>query len=377
MKTANAPEFTPMTFYGLHFAPGVAEWIHPETKKRMMIYISPEVAQEMDKSFAAKPVYVKHVEQPDYENFRGSSAGSTFRSFLNEADGMHWVEFTAETDEALKAIRDGWLLSNAFVFLKTGTSGKWHGVDYDMEILSGEYEHLAIVPVPRYKESVILTPDEFRAYNEEKLAKLKAQNSSDENPGGFEMFKFFSRENVDSKTAELLSKTEVELTKTKKMVPLAQLITNADEAAEKEAKGEKPEANPEHMVKMHNGKTCNVGELVKLHETACNALDTLKEKHPDSFNEDGTVKTEEKNAATDEEAEKKAKELEEHEKSEIKEKAANAAADQVKKDALKAKNEAILKAANAAAAHEPEAVLKTESDMLALGKKKYGSATKK
>ena len=57
-------------------------------------------------------------------------------------------------------------------------SGVCHGVDYDNEVTDGEYEHLALVEDPRYEDSIILTPDEFKAYNLEKENELSMLTNS-------------------------------------------------------------------------------------------------------------------------------------------------------------------------------------------------------
>ena len=38
----------------------------------------------------------------------------------------------------------------------TGEDGEWHNMSYDDELLNGVFEHLAIVPNPRYEEATIL-----------------------------------------------------------------------------------------------------------------------------------------------------------------------------------------------------------------------------
>jgi hypothetical protein len=54
--------------------------------------------------------------------------------------------------------------------------GEWHAVPYDRKVLVGEYDHLAIVDNPRYENSIILTPEQFKSYNselEEELSRIR------------------------------------------------------------------------------------------------------------------------------------------------------------------------------------------------------------
>lgn len=398
MKHKNTPYQEPQVFYGLHFAPGVCT--HEQGDKTLIIYISSEVAKEMDPTFQAKPVVVQHLkEDVDLATIKEKADGWVSESFFNEADGMHWAKFTAITDRALDAIKQGWFLSNCFEIPEQGPGGKWHGVPYDVEALRGEYEHLAIVPVPRYKESVIMTPEQFKEYNENLMLKLEKQKNSEgeETQGGDQMFKIFNRSAVDAKEAEgLLNKTLL-LPKSGLEVTIMKLANDADEAAEKE-KGGKVEAKPEHVVTLHNGEKTTVGDLLKRHEDCYNALEEMKDRHPEEFGEDGKVK--EKNAE-DPEADEKDKENEraalaiaEHEEEEIEKRRQENASkidklrnslgleprgDAAEKAAAEAarKREAAMKVRNAADAHDAGTVdnrpLEIGVDQFARGKNLYGS----
>ena len=367
MKLKNAPNQEPQVFYGLHFAPGVCT--HEQGDKTIIVYISPDTAKRMDPTMEAKPFFVKHVDEVNLETVKENADGWVSESFFNEPDGMHWAKFTAVSDDALEAVRNGWFLSNCFRVTEDGPPGDWHGVPYAVEAVSCEYEHLAIVPVPRYKESIILTPEEFKDYNEKKTAELlRLKNSVEEAQGGPEMFKLFNREPV--KDADKLSEMSVELPKSKVEVKLSKLINEADDAAMK--KDEPVEAKPEHTVTLKNGEKTTVGDLLQRHEDCYNALESMKTKHPDEFDESGKIK--EENAVgpeTDVEAKKKLEGLAGHEEEEIE------AARQ--KNALIEKNKTeALKLKNAEASHRIEnpEPLEIGMDQFARGATMYGTPKK-
>ena len=71
-----------------------------------------------------------------------------------------------------------WKLSNCYSPTNQTDGGKWHAVEYEKNIKSAVYDHLAIVPDPRYSESIILTPEEFKVYNEQKEIELKKLSNS-------------------------------------------------------------------------------------------------------------------------------------------------------------------------------------------------------
>lgn len=239
MKVENAKTL-PQRYYGLHFAEGVAEYQEPGSEP-YRIFIGESTIKNMDPSFTGRPVYVQHVDKVDLANIQNDADGFVVRSFFNKADGKHWAEFIVVSDSGHEAIRKGWKLSNAYIPRDMGLGGQWHGVDYAKEVRSGEYEHLAIVPNPRYEESIILNPEQFKLYNSKKEAELATLTNS---KGAPKMnFNFFKRTKVEN-SAELEGMS-VTLPKSKKEVSLADLITNADSSMMPEHM-----CNEEHMVDM-------------------------------------------------------------------------------------------------------------------------------
>ena len=172
-KIKNASQY-PKRFYGLHFAEGCAEY-KTAPDKSFMIFIGENAIKNMDATFEGKPVFVGHRDEVTPEMIPD---GHVIKSFFNKADGKTWVEFIVTSDEGLEAISKGWELSNAYKIVRSGAGGRWHGIDYGQEVVEGEYEHLAIVPDPRYEESIVLSPEEFKTYNEQKEAELKKLQNS-------------------------------------------------------------------------------------------------------------------------------------------------------------------------------------------------------
>ncbi len=307
----------PQIFYGLHFAPGVAHY-RPEGAEPYTVLINEDTAKRMDPTFPGKPVFVRHVNEVDLTDLQNEADGYVAESFFNELDGKHWVKFIVVSDKGQDAIRKGWRLSNAYKPVQLGAGGRWHGVAYGREITQGEYEHLAIVENPRYSESIVLTPEQFKKYNEEKQEQLLALKNSEEPKGDkmkFDWFKKGKVENVDEGLSVVLPKSKKEFT-------LAELITNADNYASGEAM-----ADMTHKVKLHDGTMCNVGELLEKHKALHDALEEMKAKHPEE-------KTETPQPAD------KGEETVEEETAEVKEAKARAAQEaEAKQNAEKIKNE--------------------------------------
>jgi hypothetical protein len=366
-------------FYGMHFYPGVAEYAEPG-KDPYRVFLNEDTIRSMDPTFAGRPIFVEHVSEvdEDIDQLRKDADGWVIESFYNSADGKHWVKFIVVSEHGERAIKSGMRLSNAYIPKSFGQGGLWNGVAYAREITGGEFEHLAIVRNPRYEESVIMTPDEFKLYNENKLVELKRlSNSRDEKGDKTMAFKLFKRTKVEN--AIDVEGMSVVLPKSGKEVTISQLVNEMDEHEEKKKNGQ--QADPSHMVKLHDGSTCNVGELLAKHKAMHDELEALKGKKEDEIESEEDVETEsedvevegDKSNDEDEAAKKKALELAEHEEKEIDAaKKKNALEITKKKVEAKKKADALRNAHLRDAAGEVVTV-EFSGDQVERGKSRYGS----
>lgn len=358
----------PNVYYGLHFAEGLAEY-RQEGKKPQRILINESVMKSMDPTFAGKPMYVRHVNEVDLPNLQAEADGYVIESFFNRADGKHWAKFIVVSDKGHEAVRRGWRLSNAYHPTSYAGGGQWHGLDYDQEVMAGEYEHMALTDDPRYAESIILTPEQFKAYNhakEQELVRLANEK------GAKPMFKIFNKKEADN-SAALLGMSVV-LTKSKVEKTLEQILNEADDQAMEMGKPEHM-ANGAHMVECGGGKM-TVNDLVAKHTEMCNELSDLKKKHVDGEGGEGAeLSADDKKANEDkmakEAADKKANEdkmAEDKKQNDL-----NAAAKKASDDAAELKRFNDLK--NAGNKPVVEAVQEFAEDQVARGKRRYGSAS--
>jgi len=329
----------PQIWYGLHFYPGIAEY-REEGQAPLRVFLNENTLRDMDPTFAGRPVFVRHVEEVDLKNLQTEADGYVVKSFYNEADGKHWVQFIVVSDKGHEAIRNGFKLSNAYLPKSYGPSGMWNGLEYTKEITAAEYEHLALVNDPRYNESKVLSPEEFKEYNNSKLTELKrvANSKSSEKRSMFDFFKKTKVENAE------LEETIVKLPNTGKEISIKDLIKNADtiqnvekgpldkegdsekehdkvekhaehkdggeNKEEQEKQGRKKEepgaapqmANEDHHVRMGNG-TMSVRDLMAKHKSMEDCMNALAMHHADmmkkNVSEDGGEKDAEKAAEAD------------------------------------------------------------------------------
>ena len=385
MKFENAKTL-PKVYFGLHMVEGVAEYKEPQVNNGdpYRILVLENAIKKMDATFAGRPVYVRHVDDVNLDKLQEEAAGYVVKSFYNPADGKHWAEFIVVSDEGHRAIEQGWKLSNAYIPKKFSGGGLWHGVEYLKEVDEGEYEHLALVPNPRYEESIILTPEQFKEYNQQKEVELKKMSNS-KTKEKRSMFSFFKKTTVEN-SAEFDSMSVI-LPKSKIEKTIAQIINEHDEHEMKKHDAY-PMANMDHHVKI-NGKMMKLHDAMKHYQELCMKHDALEEKkhdddasekeekkeHDDSGSAEHDKSAKEKvmehdaskamhDDESDAEALKKSLELAEHEIEEM---------EHMKKN--KKKNAAFfdaLKNAESVAMHE-SATIDLSLDQVARGKARYGS----
>jgi hypothetical protein len=169
----------PATYYAKHITPGVVQYF--ESGKAEMLLIELDTLKNMNPSFKNRPVYVRHVDDVNLETLQEDAAGYVVESFYNQLDGAMWARMIIVSDEGHQAVQAGWAVSNSYLPRIDKKMGTWHNVDYDGIVSEGEYNHLALVPNPRYEEAVILSEEDYKSYNAQKEAELKSLQNSKEN----------------------------------------------------------------------------------------------------------------------------------------------------------------------------------------------------
>ncbi len=372
-------------FYGMHFYPGVAEYA-PPNQDPFRIFINEDTIRKMNPTFAGRPIFVEHVDGVDdnLDDVKHDADGWVVESFFNQADGKTWAKFIVVSKRGLAAIKNGYRLSNAYVPTAFARGGLWNGVSYEREVTDGQHEHLAIVKNPRYEESQVLTPEQFKEYNQSKQSELTRLANSKE--GETEMkLNFFKRKVEKLENGADLQDLSVTLPKSGVEKTIIQLVNEADAAIE-QAKAPRM-ANDDDMYMMGNDKM-TVGEMAKqfnamkeeMAKSKANAGGTPEQK-PDAESLDNgeELPIDDKRPMENEEDDEKAKK----EKAD-KEKMANEADDKAKAEKAKAdaaaaakKKENFDKLANAqerAASTANVAKVEIMADQVQRGKVRYGSA---
>ena len=192
MTEINNAKQWPEMYYCRHMLSGVAKY-NLENGGEEFIFVDTPTIKKMMPSFIGKPVYVYH-QNVDLENIDNAD-GYVTESFYNELDGWAWCKFIIKTDAGHKAIKDGWSVSNSYLPIQWNEKGTHLSVDFDREITEAQFQHLAIVPDPRYEKAKIFSCEEFKQYQEEHKQQLNALQN---NKGVKKMLNIFKRTKVEN-----------------------------------------------------------------------------------------------------------------------------------------------------------------------------------
>lgn len=341
----------PKHYYARHMQPGVCKY-----NSEIVLVDTDAIKRMIGGEAIGIPVYVLHNTAPNDErmkNLQAESDGYIIDSFYNELDGWAWFEFLVVSDKGHAAVAKGWAVSNAYMPTEWGPGGTKNNVPYDREIVNGTFTHLAIVPDPRYEDACIMTPEQFRVYQDSKKRELvELQNSKTEPSGGKKMFKLFKtkREEVSAIDAD----TQIEL-EGGKIVTVTEMLNALKKNSEDDEKAEKAKKEKENSEKINGdsmveceGEKMPLKELVNKYNAAMKSNAEADEK---------------KNA--DEKAEK---EKEEKENAEKKNREKESEEEKANSHFLELQNAAGIKPTG-------QVIQETGMDRTARGKSKYGSVT--
>ncbi|MEZ5691185.1 MAG: DUF2213 domain-containing protein [Rickettsiales bacterium] len=281
----NAGRF-PKRYFCRHMKSGVVGY---DTEK---IYVDDDCIKRSCPSFEGKPVYVKH-QKVDLAKLQEKADGYVIKSFYNEKDGWFWAEFIIVSDQGHQAIDDGWSVSNAYIPLEKSGDGQHLSVDYKEKILSAEFTHLAIVPNPRYEEAIIMTPEQFSAYQAQKESELSELRNSKTEKGDNIMSllgKVFKKERVEVKNSipEDANLDDYIIQIEGKEKPLSEIINAVKKNMDDEESAKKEEEKKDKEETFNEDTEVSVGDSkmsVKELVNKYNAIRSKKNETDDSEKE--------------------------------------------------------------------------------------------
>jgi len=147
-----------------------------------MILVRKEALDRFANSMVGCPVIIEHADVTD-DNVKDLAVGYVSRVWFNEADGWYYCEGIVHGDDVETLIEEkNWSVSCGYIVTeKDAKGGIYHDIDYDEEVLNGDFEHLAIVPNPRYREANIVLNSSERKDMLNIFNRKKVRNSEKEN----------------------------------------------------------------------------------------------------------------------------------------------------------------------------------------------------
>ena len=119
--------------------------------------LTKETIDKFVSGFVGCPVIIDHQDITD-ENVKEKSVGVISDVWYNDKDGWFWCKGIITDKEAIDLINKGYTVSCQYEITEyqENTENKLHnGNEFDMYILNGKPEHLAIVKNPRYENAYI------------------------------------------------------------------------------------------------------------------------------------------------------------------------------------------------------------------------------
>ena len=358
----NSKDF-PKRYFARHIKEGLVHYRSKDGGDELYL-VKDDALKKMNPSFEGKPIYIRHVDEVNTDTMKNDAVGYVVKSFYNEFDGAWWAEIIAD-DEAQGYIEKGWAVSNAYLPTELGSGGVYHDINYLKEIKNGEYEHLAIVDNPRYEEAVIMTPEEYKAFNEGRKAELEKLKNSKENEMLSEEDKIALKsellDSLKNSLADIVKDTVKNAIEEKK----EEDMKNAEDEDHRKLIREIAAVSAEDEGDFEGGLDEKVREIIKLAEKLGYSKDEAKHNAEDEEED----KKEEESKENSEDSEEEKKEDSEEETKENKCKNEDEEKDEEKKENSKFFN--FLH--NAKNSNEKSSKVATMASGLALGRKRYGS----
>lgn len=112
-----------------------------------------EAIEKMLPTLEGRPLVIGH-QKIDPEHLDDVAVGYITKGYWNPETGSFDCDVLVKDPEILNPSKNS--VSCAYIATEFGDGGRYSGIDYDAEILNGEFTHIALVDTPRYNDAKIL-----------------------------------------------------------------------------------------------------------------------------------------------------------------------------------------------------------------------------
>ena len=178
--------------------PGLAKYDEPIGT----ILLDKETIDKFITSFKGCPVIIDHKEITD-DTAKDERVGVVSNVWYNADDGWYYCDGVIFDKNAWDLITNaGYTVSCAYSFNTDNMSGTWHNNPYDGKVVSGDFLHLALVPVPRYEDATIALNGKNNAENDVNLDEPDAREEKDEDMKLNQLWQLFNKKEAINKKGE-------------------------------------------------------------------------------------------------------------------------------------------------------------------------------
>lgn len=264
----------PVKYRTYFITPGIADYTAENIGK---VLVQKSALDKMLQSFVGKPVVNEtHTDKDPEELFQALDSGAPPEEWADgiissvgydTESGWYWADFLVWNADAIQNIEDGYSVSCAYDILKsTDEGGTFNNVEYNLEVLEGEYVHLALVTNPRYERAFIIKNSKTHKEETVKLVFKKKKTVKNEAP---------EEEVKKDETEELENADGYVETEDGEQIPVAELIKMYKEKKEAELENAGQVYNMDDMVEV-DGEEMTVAELM----AACGYGEEMKNAEP-------------------------------------------------------------------------------------------------
>lgn len=176
--------------------PGLAKYDEPIGT----ILLDKETIDKFITSFKGCPVIIDHKDITD-DTAKDERVGVVSNVWYNADDGWYYCDGVIFDKNAQDLITNaGYTVSCAYSFNTDNMSGTWHNNPYDGKVVTGDFMHLALVPVPRYEDATIALNS--KAENDINLDEPDARKEKDEDMKLNQLWQLFNKKEAMNKKGE-------------------------------------------------------------------------------------------------------------------------------------------------------------------------------
>lgn len=148
-------------YRAFYIEPGLADY-SAEGIGRVLVQKS--ALDTMNSTFVGMPVVnFEHTDKEPEELFNLSqdeleefADGVVAATGYDEETGWYWADMLIWDESTQHNLANGYSVSCAYDVTNSAGGGSYHNMDYQEEVLDGEYKHMAIVPNPRYENAWVI-----------------------------------------------------------------------------------------------------------------------------------------------------------------------------------------------------------------------------